>query len=754
MNEQVTEHFIWNFPFGIWGIVTLAVILIATVGISYHYIIPKIATYKRVILATLRTLICLTLLICLANPHIRTERTISDRKDAKVAVIFDESLSMNKLDRWKRSRYEDALSFWQEQVIKDVDRQSFDFYRFGNTLHATPQADSPPEMTNQDETNFYEAIANWNSQFMAQNYDGVICFTDAIDTSQTSPEVALKALNSSGITHIFVPMTNELSTPPDIRFRKIESPSVTLPNSQNELVFLINCNNISSGSMPKFELLKNGETVYSKDIQSGSGIRMFKYPYTSGLAGVDKFSSKIINNQQVCDYANWSVETKEPKKSINVILFNGALDFGTRFLRSAFEEDNSIELDIRFANGVFPIVKPFSTKFPDADDLSTTDVLILMNIRRDELPERAEEDIYEFVRKGGGLLFITGNPELASEYAQSQLEGLLPVTFKPILSAESRTTDDTQNVLGGIASGTKPTVYDSKIIRDKEFTFEPEPLYQYRLTEQGENSPLFSHQDINGKSTPILPQFQDVALVQSLKPGANLLAYRTINRQQNPLLAYQNFGLGRSMVMATDPLWRWRLNLPSTNKAYEIFWKNLLSYLSTGGNSQLRWVVSDYAIEGGVIQLYLVTGGAIPKTSLLECVVEANGEDKTLPLSLEDGRFYCSFPVESDTEYIVRAIYDKKPVAELSFSANIEDSGKLEETILEPNTAVLEEFATLPHVKILRDSKLELADYFNRQDILLKESSTQPLWHQLWVYILLVVLLIGELILRRIWKLI
>lgn len=755
MTEQITEQFQWNFPGGWWGLAAATLLLVLLIAVSYRYTAREIRPYQKIVLATLRIIFCVLILLCLANPRTETERTFTDQADMKIAVIFDESGSMLKPDQWKRSRLRDALSYWNDHVKKDSRRQTYEFYRFGNALRQTSSFDEPPLGTNAGQTNFYDALVDWCGRFGAGKYGGVVCFTDGIDTSLTTQDTALNALDAVGIPHLFVPMTNELAAPPDIRFRKVESPTHVFTHTENDLTFLVRCSNMSKDTKPKFELLKDGNVVYSAEIQPGTGLRTFKYRYPAALTGTDRMTARITASDRVRDSVNWTIEKTEVQESVNVLVFNGALDFGTRFIRNALADDKSVKLDVRFANGVFPDHTRYGSPFPNADDLKKFDVLLLMNMRRGELPKNAEKDIYEFVRNGGGLLFVTGNPGTAREYAQSTLEKLLPVTFDANAPADPRSDPETSRILREIARGVSPTRFDGAVRSRKEFAFRPPPLYKFELTDLGRKNPIFNHKSADGKTVPVLPEFQDEALVESLKPGANLLAYHTLNGKQNPLLAYQNFGSGRSMVLAADPLWRWRLNLPSNDHSYEIFWKNTLSYLGAGRNRQTRWIVPNFAAGNGAMTLYLEPGPFITDPALLNCrLEEAGGTEKELPVTFEGNRIRCSFPIKNDVEYTVRAIYDKKPVAELTFSTLAKDSGELESRILEPDLAALEKFAALPQVKIVRDNELVLADHFNHADIELKEHSSRPLWHRPLLFILLAAVYLLELILRRVWKLI
>ena len=67
------------------------------------------------------------------------------------------------------------------------------------------------------------------------------------------------------------------------------------------------------------------------------------------------------------------------------------------------------------------------------------------------------------------------------------------------------------------------------------------------------------------------------------KPGAAVLAEMQRSGARNvPLLVTENYGRGRTAVLATSATWRWQMPLPVEDKSQEVFWQQLL-----------RWLVSD-----------------------------------------------------------------------------------------------------------------------------------------------------------------
>src|ERR1700675_3984299 len=49
-----------------------------------------------------------------------------------------------------------------------------------------------------------------------------------------------------------------------------------------------------------------------------------------------------------------------------------------------------------------------------------------------------------------------------------------------------------------------------------------------------------------------------------------------------PMLVTEQFGRGRSAVLATSGTWRWQMSLPLADPSFSVFWQQLL-----------RWLVND-----------------------------------------------------------------------------------------------------------------------------------------------------------------
>ena len=65
------------------------------------------------------------------------------------------------------------------------------------------------------------------------------------------------------------------------------------------------------------------------------------------------------------------------------------------------------------------------------------------------------------------------------------------------------------------------------------------------------------------------------------KPGAAVLAEMNAGGRKMPLLITENYGRGRTAVLATAGTWRWQMSQPLGDTTHDMFWQQLLRWLVT-----------------------------------------------------------------------------------------------------------------------------------------------------------------------------
>jgi uncharacterized membrane protein len=218
--------------------------------------------------------------------------------------------------------------------------------------------------------------------------------------------------------------------------------------------------------------------------------------------------------------------------------------------------------------------KELENGFPvRAEDLFAYQGIILGSVEAGYFTPLQQELLREFVdRRGGGLLFLGGRFSLADGgWGGSSLVDLLPT-----------------------------------ILPHSRATFHRDPATA-ELTAAGSDSPITRLMDDPAKNTDrwkkltYLMDYQDAG---TAKPGATVLAQLNAGARKLPLLVTQNYGRGRTAVMATSGTWRWQMSQPLGDTAHDQFWQQLLRWLVLESPGQVVvTTASQTLMDDGQIQL-------------------------------------------------------------------------------------------------------------------------------------------------------
>ena len=217
--------------------------------------------------------------------------------------------------------------------------------------------------------------------------------------------------------------------------------------------------------------------------------------------------------------------------------------------------------------------KELADGFPSrAEDFFAYQAMIIGSVEANYFTPAQQELIQQFVdRRGGGLLFLGGRASLGDGgWAASSLADLLPVTLP-----------------------------------NKKGTFHRDPATA-SLTPAGADSiitRLVEDPAANVERWKKLPYLMDYQEVGTPKPGAVVLAEMTAAGRKMPLLITENYGRGRTAVLATGGTWRWQMSQPLEDQTHEEFWQQLLRWLVTDTPGRVvASVPSQMLLDDGRVQ--------------------------------------------------------------------------------------------------------------------------------------------------------
>jgi uncharacterized membrane protein len=279
----------------------------------------------------------------------------------------------------------------------------------------------------------------------------------------------------------------------------------------------------------------------------------------------------------------------EPRR---ILYIEGEPRWEYKFIRQAEEDDRMVQIASMVRTSENKIYrqglsdpKELADGFPSRpEDLFVYQGLIIGSVEAGYFTPGQQELIRQFVdRRGGGLLLLGGQFALADGgWNASSLTELMP-SILPTQAGTFHREADPRNGTTHTTAELAPAGVDSTITR--------------LVDDPAANAARW-------KTLPYLMDYEDPGIP---KPGAAVLANMiTPEGRKLPLLITENFGHGRTGIMATGGSWRWQMSSPLGDTAHDVFWQQLL-----------RWLVSDSPghVVASVPAQMLFDNGAVTLTA-------------------------------------------------------------------------------------------------------------------------------------------
>ena len=445
---------------------------------------------------------------------------------------------------------------------------------------------------------------------------------DTLRKQLTAAEKQAEALKR-GVPLYFVAGKNRARGGENILARETKVPSRVLRRSEFNAEVLIEAAVQRDGELP-VELWRGDAKIAEAKLPLRTGLNTVPWSVQvkAGEAGVLPLEFRVGDGvKQVVTARSTRVVANT---TVDMLYYQGALQWGFRFLRGALENDPSFRLTaiLNPALGIQMAVQaPGPVTLPDLPEdaaaLKRFQVVVLAHVFADQLSVKQQQALVDYVRGGGGVLFISPDTESTRQFSGTALEQMLPVVFKSPRDESQAGLAEAQfqqamHTVGGSDAGAE-TVFAGQAMRRPAIP----PLVPFAPGNAGAGTKLFQPGDN-------APEFVTYAQIQTVKPGADILAVHPteiVPGQNTPqvLVARQRFGDGFAAALNTDLLWRWKLSLPSTNRAVEIFWQQfMLSLVSASSAPGLQLKAQTESPQVNRLVKFEVDGvaGDVPKVSV------------------------------------------------------------------------------------------------------------------------------------------
>ena len=567
---------------------------------------------------------------------------------------------------------------------------------------------------------------------------GIVLLSDGIDNASSQrSEAVLKDLGARGIPVYTVPIG--LTDPDDVSIRNIVIQEVAYSGDKVPVRVQIQSKGYERRTA-RLAVLLNDRRVSSRIIRFDGGLQFEEVDfrvdvYEKGAARIDVLIEPFDNEvSTVNNRISRSVRIVNEK--VNVLYVEGNARWEYRYLRAILKRDPRINATFISSN-VGPEVARNSPehieRFPDdREDAFKYDLVILGDVDASFFTDEELGLLEELIRdRGASLLMLCGPMHSPGSYTDTPVQTMLPVRFDA--EAEWEKVAD--------------TVY---------------PV----LTPEGRSSLVMTLEndvELNDRVWSRMAPMDQLPPLLSAKPGATVLAVlsdSTARDQGYPLVAWQRYGTGKCMSIASDRLWRLRYR--TGDKYHWRVWSQCIQFMTLsrlmGEHKRIRLETdrSVYAVDGQC-RLY-----AHVLDESFEPIVQPVFEVYVSGMNDEQAKQLVSLRPDKSQSGLYEGYFSPPKTGRYRVEANEEDrkiSNTTEFQVTEVRQELIETDMDLAHLNRIADltggatlgirELPKLSSLLNDRLITTKVRSERPLWDNGLVALLLVALLGAEWILRR-----
>ena len=624
-----------------WWISLIGILLAAIVlTLSYRRVKREVSSRTKIILIALRTLAIGLLLICLLEPMLVAREKVFPRANLLIAVDTSQSMSINDvavLSEGKRDAHPttvakdskitriDAIANLlskQDGGLWDklADRFDIHLYSFDSECKQINQEDLSPTIASRplvpqpNLTDIGNTILETTNDWRGQPIAGLVLLTDGNHNVGTDPISISKSID----VPIYTVGVGDENPPKDVKIAKVRAEPVVYVGNTHPIEVVFESNGYD-GDKVQIQLLRDDSIidVASATLDDSNPTQAVKFEIESEKEGNFRYTASISNLPEELTYKNnqHTFFIKSIKAKLRVFYLDSRPRWEYTFLKRALKRDANIEADCTILSDksprellnsllakteqYYPQTEKINEvqKFPNStSELNSYDVLVFGDIaispprrkgrgmsgrsERRYFTKSQIQQITDFVEKRGkALVFLGGETSLGRDgFVNSGLKELLPVITP--------------------ASGA--------IVRNIDFN--------PSLTYEGLHHPitrLESPPASNKMAWRGLPPLSRFYGGLRLRAGATVLAeyvtqasrltVRMERQKAEPIIVFQRYGAGKTLLIAVDELWNWAFGTEGirneTGDLYYLkFWAQTIRWMATQSDAKLVNLETDKQI--------------------------------------------------------------------------------------------------------------------------------------------------------------
>jgi uncharacterized membrane protein len=607
----------------------------------FQRLLPRHGHQVSWLLLAPKMLIVALLVLALLDPDLKL--TGGNATPAKVLILQDISSSMDLRDDGSSTRSNRAIRLISELEADAPGNFKFQVLPFDTALHETGYS---PKSDAERGTNLGAMFMLLNSQPNLADADGVILVTDGGDES-----VELSDLPTIPIGIVGVGASPDSWN--DIGIGAVTSPASVEENSQFDLQADLYAR---AGTHENLNTLKisldeghdgNWTEVQSQTVDLSALHAVSSFHIQVKGTGTLHYRIRLPQLPGEMTYANntRNVNVQAQQRALHVLYFTQELGVDYKYLRTELGADPGVVFTAmyRVLEDQFTVqgdrtgFQDLAQGFPSQDDiLKRYDCVILGSFAASQFNVAQMQALVRYVENGGALILLGGESSFGrGGYADSPLAPLMPWAVRK---------DEPDLATGSFPVTVSPS--GSAV----EFT---DGLREDLATAGGAS--------VDSLNEP-----------GALRPGAIGLLNATLPDHTEPVVAWQRYGKGQVLGIATNTMWKWAAAGHETRAVYGRFWRQavrgLTRKLEGGSLLGIHWNEDHYRPgEQAIVEVQLRETTDAGNIRLVGSIKTPDGiKDVNLaPVTGQAGLYTAKIPLPQRGDYTFRlSAYDGTTLAE------------------------------------------------------------------------------------------
>lgn len=706
---------------------------------------PELKNWRVLVIWAMQSGLVALILVLLWQPAMTVSELNSQQNI--IAVVIDDSRSMNLADENGRTREAAALSALQGGVLSGLQRRfQTRVYRLGAEVKRIDslKAIAPVEPATRIESGLKQLVEETSDLPMG----AILLLSDGGQNTAglAGSEIgsdALHALRNRRLPVHSIGFGNPEAAH-DVEIEDVSVAANAVANARIATTVTLTQHGFT-GDKATLSVRDGDKTLAEREIILEPDGRLQTEPlfFPVGTAGAKSLTFSVAPLVGEENLANNSLTrpilVTDSKRRI--LYIEGEPRWEYKFIRRAEDGDPTVQVVSMLRTSENKIYRQglgnpdeLAQGFPvRAEDLFGYCGIIIGSVAADYFTPLQQELLREFVdRRGGGILFLGGSSSLSDgSWTASSLNELLP-TFLPA----------------------------------GNHTFHRNPA-TVELTSAGIDSPitrLLDDPQKNSERWRKLTYLADYEDPGSPKPGATELVDMHAGRRKLPLLITQNYGHGRTAILATGGTWRWQMSEALGDPSHDLFWQQLLRWLvgeSPGpvtasmparllqdeGHVQLTAQVRDRTFQPAADAH--VTARIVGPSNI-DALVELN------PSQESPGLYQADWTAEKPGSYLAEIVAESSRAPPQELGRDVvtfqRENGVAENFHTAQNRHLLQQLSESTGGRYWQPSDLKnLPRDISYSEAGISVRTTKKLWDMPIVFFFLLGLPVGEWLLRRTW---